>query len=529
MSKPSDSLGNKPPLQGRVVFNKEKASPWKKLGDWVQDHQESIALGLGLVAKGLSAINTQDFSPPAYTSKPMTIRHSGPLIQADAPTSRPIQTSPSLNNFNRPTPTLQSGVADSRFGSQLPSQFQGAVSPKPSAPPHVPATRVSQQIARRSGQLASIINRDYQQQSDWLNQQFQTANNVDRAAQIRQEQHKLMKTHGRELEKIARAHNMAQGIIHYEARQNQPTSPPGTVDRQLARRLSDFSKPKPTQTSAEQVSSLNTENLHPVFSTQKIQATFQQWNNRIKNASTQSEKQHLIHQKNAEKIKLAKIMSSPSTALLSVNDNYIIIGEQAYGQKEAYQVDLIDIEHIIHTGKHLPSLGYPTRPDLPKQYYPDVTVAYNKLLNNIVTEVKHELKHKGKLLGVYPLFLINFPNNGDWDTQVNHGLPGQKILRDPSTGTPILKDSKVKTTDQYAIYKNQVVRAGFLSNYAYGYATAAAKLQIDEARSAVFVANVRAGIWQDNPADTQAINTGYYDYWKLHPHEKKPRNIFSKF
>jgi hypothetical protein len=58
-------------------------------------------------------------------------------------------------------------------------------------------------------------------------------------------------------------------------------------------------------------------------------------------------------------------------------------------------------------------------------------------------------------------------------------LPGQTIRRDPVTREPLRyaegpHQGELITDDQYAWYNGRPVRAGYLSNYLYGYAAASA-------------------------------------------------------
>ena len=145
-------------------------------------------------------------------------------------------------------------------------------------------------------------------------------------------------------------------------------------------------------------------------------------------------------------------------------DGYIIVGNQAVGTAEAEQKAREFVEHVVEHEEY-PPLKYPTNPNLPKSAYPDVTKLMNKHLDNLTKNVMHHYFASGRA-GVYINFYESFPNNQEYDFQVNHGLPGQVVSDD---SIKLDENGNVITVDQYAVYQGKVVRAGYLSNYAYGY------------------------------------------------------------
>lgn len=226
---------------------------------------------------------------------------------------------------------------------------------------------------------------------------------------------------------------------------------------------------------------------------------------------------------------LATNMSVGPWANLS-KDGYVIIGDKAYGKQEAYDAALADLNHFKKNSKHLP-FRYPTRaPRSPRDThgYPDITEALSQKLDAITRETVLTFHATGKV-GVYYLFAQNFPNNGKWDLQVGHGLPGQVPVRDANGN--LVPDPKHKgrylTQDQYAVFNGKVVRSGYISNYAFGQAVAAGEmLDLEGVTAAELVA-----VWGnrknldlkdlganfDNPEDIQAILEGYKDYRQTHP------------
>lgn len=184
-------------------------------------------------------------------------------------------------------------------------------------------------------------------------------------------------------------------------------------------------------------------------------------------------------------------------------EGYVMIGDQAYGTKEAYEKALQSLTYFRKHEKHLPPLPYPISPNLKRTAYPDVTYKIDAILSDIEKEVK---KVAHSRMASYPWFKANFANNKKWDLQVNHGLPGQVI----KSRTPLV------TQDQYAIFRGDVVNSGYLSNFAFGYATAAAGFSKTEAILDAQGAAVFGGQDGDNPKDLEAIEDGWKSYWAEH-------------
>ena len=225
--------------------------------------------------------------------------------------------------------------------------------------------------------------------------------------------------------------------------------------------------------------------------------------------------------------KLAQNMSVGPYAYKN-GDGYVIIGEQAYGTNEALQVARKSVAYFAEHGKHLPALPYPTRPDLPKQVYPDVTEKIKLYQEQITKEIRsaiantHMKSAPGNhgFSGAVTFFQENFGNGDRWDLQVEHNLPGQIAIKDIH-GNYLYKKNTVDTTDQYGLYNGQIVRAGHLSNYFYGYAIAASGSFKGLAETGAFYANLKGGQSGDNPDDTAAIKEGYEAYWGKHPGIKR--------
>lgn len=220
------------------------------------------------------------------------------------------------------------------------------------------------------------------------------------------------------------------------------------------------------------------------------------------------------------KNKLAQNMVSGPDALIN-RDDYVIIGDQAYGNFEAFEKALEDIEYFERTGKHIPPLSYPTDPNLPRSAYPDVTNDVKKKMDQAVLEIKEKRISSLNLIsrGLYLKDIFN--NNKKYDMQVGHDLPGQILVR--KNGKP-QKDPEspahVLTIDQYAIFNGQVRRAGYISNYAFGYAAAAADLPdwfiTNGAHFGALLDDVShlrfRGLFPDNPKDQRAMLDGSSAY-----------------
>lgn len=207
-------------------------------------------------------------------------------------------------------------------------------------------------------------------------------------------------------------------------------------------------------------------------------------------------------------------------------DGYIIVGNQAVGTAEAEKKAREFVEYVVEHEEY-PPLQYPTNPNLPKSAYPDVTDKVDGLMNKRAEFVKGLYYDEGKALGivqgngVYALFKSNFGNNEPFDLQVNHELPGQVVPTDNILFHP---DGTAQTVDQYALYQGNIVRAGYLSNYAYGYLSAAGRLSLEESLfDAWFIGDSGYNLSEDNnKKDNDAIKDGYNSYWKQHPNERRP-------
>ena len=233
------------------------------------------------------------------------------------------------------------------------------------------------------------------------------------------------------------------------------------------------------------------------------------------------------------------ILTGPNA--LRNEDGYFVIGNRAYGKFEAEQKAYEFSDYLVENEQFPPS-KYPHRGpkntplDLSglskreqnyyRQNYPDVTERYEKDLKQIV-DITERFFRNGKFQNVYPLFIENFGNNKPWDLQVNHSLPGQAVIFD-SNGDIQYKDGFVKTTDEFAIYNNKLVKAGYLSNYAYGYASAAGGLEKNEALTMAWLAGSKGEKpFSDlNEHDNNAIGNGYKKYWDTHKNKKKAKNFF---
>ncbi len=206
------------------------------------------------------------------------------------------------------------------------------------------------------------------------------------------------------------------------------------------------------------------------------------------------------------------ILTGPNA--LRHKDGYIIIGNKAYGTFEAEEKAEDFIEHLLDKESY-PPLKYPSNPNLPLSAYPDVTEQVNVFLDKISKIAEQESK-KGFIFGTKPLFEKVFGNNKPWDLQVNHELPGQ-VLK----GNKIQYNSEghLVTIDQYAIFRGQIHRSGYISNFPFGYASAAARIKLQDTIRIVQVKAIISGQDGDNPKDIEAIKAGWEYFWKTHLNE----------
>ncbi len=109
---------------------------------------------------------------------------------------------------------------------------------------------------------------------------------------------------------------------------------------------------------------------------------------------------------------------------------------------------------------------------------------------------------------------------------LSDGLPGQQL----SEGVYVEKIGEyqgysiVKTVDQRAIFRGHVVHAGYLSNYAYGYAIAAASWHKGMTDSGAFAAGLMNKEIKIPDSDKPYYHAGYEAFWKDHP-DLKRRNV----
>ncbi|MGE0201428.1 MAG: hypothetical protein AB7P76_10725 [Candidatus Melainabacteria bacterium] len=209
--------------------------------------------------------------------------------------------------------------------------------------------------------------------------------------------------------------------------------------------------------------------------------------------------------------RIAANMTAGPDALIT-EDGYVIINRQAYGRKEAMSKAMMDLFLFRSKGIHLVPLPYPTRPDLAKSQYPDVTEEVNKILLEIPNSILNSNSSAEWLSKV----IKNFPDNGMWDLQVNYGLPGQMVIFDTKEGRDI------RTVDQYAIFRGAIRRSGYISNFAYGYGIAAAKSWKGLTETGSYFANLFSkGEFGDNPEDVKAMHDGYDAFWEDHRNLKR--------
>jgi len=204
----------------------------------------------------------------------------------------------------------------------------------------------------------------------------------------------------------------------------------------------------------------------------------------------------------------AVVSVSTGPNALKTKDGYVVIGNRAYGTAESHQKAREFVDYLIENDQ-FPPAKYPSNPNLPQKTYPNITEKVNKLLDGIVIITKQE-SQKGFLNGTKPLFERMFDNNQPWDLQVNHELPGQ-VLKDEKVQYDL--EGKVITTDQYAIFRGKIHRAGYISNFTFGYASAAAGLSLSFMFTLVQVKALLGGNDGDNPQDLIAMKEGWNTYW----------------
>jgi len=172
------------------------------------------------------------------------------------------------------------------------------------------------------------------------------------------------------------------------------------------------------------------------------------------------------------KQKLAANMAYGPDRLVT-EDGYVVIGDEAFNAKTAY-AEVLDYLNYAQKHDELRPPKFPTDPNKldPKKH--DVTDKVNSLLISILGEISHSPKYPTDII---PQMLKKFPNNGKWDTQGQYNLPGQTVVRDTHGNIVFKKNGYPETKDQVAYFRRnksfQKVEAGYISNYIYGYTTAA--------------------------------------------------------
>lgn len=107
--------------------------------------------------------------------------------------------------------------------------------------------------------------------------------------------------------------------------------------------------------------------------------------------------------------------------------------------------------YIGYTGPK--NFHFPTSPDLEKHLYPDITENYQKLLGQALETINKKLG-KNKIVNFFKKCILLCKNGktaDKWDTKFLEDFPGRT------------KDGKV----QYALFKDKVVSANYVSNYIY--------------------------------------------------------------
>jgi hypothetical protein len=79
----------------------------------------------------------------------------------------------------------------------------------------------------------------------------------------------------------------------------------------------------------------------------------------------------------------------------------------------------------------------------------------------------------------------------------------------------------VKTEDQRAIFRGKVVHAGYISNYAYGYAVAATNYYKSMADFGAFGAGEIDHKYTPDDKDMPYAHEGYEAFWADHPNLKR--------
>jgi len=219
----------------------------------------------------------------------------------------------------------------------------------------------------------------------------------------------------------------------------------------------------------------------------------------------------------AYKDRVVEIMVGPNA--LKNKDGYIIIGEHAYGNQEPVEklkyVAQQELNYFKQHGQYQIPV-YPSTPHLKRNLYPDVTA----LVKQELAEAKAEAEQIPPWKSRYYL-VTTYNNNDKRDMQVGHNLPGQVRGFNAEGRIAFNNNGDVITKDQYAIFNGKIVRAGYISNYVFGYAAAAAGLSKEETKGGAYWAAAGGNLLKgqlkgDNPLDQQAMDDG----WETH-HQNK--------
>ena len=143
--------------------------------------------------------------------------------------------------------------------------------------------------------------------------------------------------------------------------------------------------------------------------------------------------------------------------MLSIINNKSQIAFTADPKKALWRIsngipDKLTARYVGYTGPK--NFSFPTSPDLEKHLYPDVTKYYDEMISKIVKEVNQKLG-KNPFINFYKkcnTFLKNFKTADPWDTKFLENFPGRT------------SEGKV----QYALLKDKIVNANYISNALYG-------------------------------------------------------------
>lgn len=164
-------------------------------------------------------------------------------------------------------------------------------------------------------------------------------------------------------------------------------------------------------------------------------------------------------------------------------------------------------------------VNFPTKINLDISSYPDITQDLEKFKDEVVSDIQKINKKFLKKINIYKLFLKNGGTGDPWDTKFLPQFPG--------------RDINGKT--QYAIYKDKIVSANYISNNLYGQLCAAAGIK---QKFAQFIGKIYScGLlepfvngkfpnkqlikFRDPKHDQEAILSGFFDFLKHNPWEIK--------